>query len=97
MPGIGHGCFLDARGSANGGSDDSAARPLMLVQVIATFVVIATIVGFVVTSGTLFGALESVVGGLGTASGVPTALIAAVIVSLGAGAVVAWRLSSELT
>ena len=72
-------------------------RPLMLVQGIATFLVIATIVSFVLTSEAVFGALGSVVGGSGTASGVSAALVAAVIVSLGAGAVVAWRLSSELT
>jgi hypothetical protein len=72
-------------------------RPLMLVHGIATFLVIATIVGFVLTSEAVFGVLGAVVGGSGTANGVPAALVAAVIVSLGAGAVLAWRLSSELT
>jgi len=71
-------------------------RPLMLVQGIATLLVVTTIVGLVLTSESLFGALGSVIGGSGAMAGVPTALVAGAIVSLGAGAVVAWRMSSEL-
>jgi hypothetical protein len=79
---------------------DRRTRPLMLVQGISTLLVVTTGVGILVTSESLGGLLGSVVEaavGSGVAGGVPAALVATALVSLGAGAVVAWRMSSELT
>jgi hypothetical protein len=72
----------------------------MLVQGISTLLVVITAVGLVVTSETLMGLIGAVMeaaGGSGAMGGLPAALVAAAVLSLGAGAVMAWRMSGELS
>lgn len=79
---------------------DRQTRPLMLVQGISTLLVVITAVGLVVTSETLMGLIGAVMeaaGGSGAMGGLPAALVAAAVLSLGAGAVMAWRMSGELS
>lgn len=78
---------------------DRRTWPLTLVQGVATSVVVVTTVVALAGTETVVGLLNTVLGiagAVGDQATVPAALLGAAVVSLGAGAVMVWRLSTEL-